>query len=68
MSDKNTSTLQSYADSVTGAVQSAIGNLTGSAGDQVRPYILNLTYPSAPYILPNLVGPTQLTNKQTERR
>ncbi|CAK4032493.1 Hypothetical predicted protein [Lecanosticta acicola] len=34
MSDKNTSTLQSYVDSATGAVQSAIGSLTGSQPDQ----------------------------------
>merc|ERR1711964_114550 len=34
MSDKNTSTLQSYVDSATGAVQSAIGSLTGNASDQ----------------------------------
>jgi len=34
MSDKNTSTLQSYVDSATGAVQSAFGALTGSAADQ----------------------------------
>jgi uncharacterized protein YjbJ (UPF0337 family) len=35
MSDKNTSTLQSYIDSASGAVQSAIGSLTGNASDQV---------------------------------
>jgi len=34
MSDKNTSTLQSYVDSATGAVQSALGSLTGSTADQ----------------------------------
>ncbi|KAK0102448.1 hypothetical protein ONS95_006067 [Cadophora gregata] len=34
MSDKNTSTLQSYVDSATGAVQSALGSLTGSTSDQ----------------------------------
>jgi len=34
MSDKNTSTLQSYIDGATGAVQSAIGSLTGNASDQ----------------------------------
>ena len=34
MSDKNTSTLQSYVDSATGAVQSTIGSLTGNASDQ----------------------------------
>jgi len=34
MSDKNTSTLQSYIDSATGAVQSAIGGLTGNTSDQ----------------------------------
>lgn len=35
MSDKNTSTLQSYVDSASGAVQSAIGSLAGKASDQV---------------------------------
>lgn len=35
MSDKNTSTLQSYVDSATGAVQSALGSITGSAPDKV---------------------------------
>lgn len=34
MSDKNTSTLQSYIDSASGAVQSALGSLTGSTADQ----------------------------------
>ncbi|KIN05692.1 hypothetical protein OIDMADRAFT_16937 [Oidiodendron maius Zn] len=34
MSDKDTSTLQSYIDSATGAVQSAIGSITGSNADQ----------------------------------
>ncbi|EAT81965.2 hypothetical protein SNOG_10571 [Parastagonospora nodorum SN15] len=31
-----TSTLQSYVDSATGAVQSALGSLTGSTADQVQ--------------------------------
>ena len=35
MSDKNTSTLQSYIDSATATVQGAIGNLTGNPADQV---------------------------------
>jgi hypothetical protein len=35
MSDKNTSTLQSYIDSASGAVQSALGSISGSASDQV---------------------------------
>jgi len=35
MSD-NTSTLKSYVDSATGAVQNALGNLTGSTGDQAQ--------------------------------
>ena len=35
MTDKNTSTLQSYIDSATGAVQAALGSLTGSTSDQV---------------------------------
>jgi hypothetical protein len=30
-----TSTLQSYVDSATGAVQSALGSLTGSTADKV---------------------------------
>ncbi|OJD34192.1 mismatched base pair and cruciform dna recognition protein [Diplodia corticola] len=34
MSDKNTSTLQSYVDSATGAVQSAIGAVTGNTADK----------------------------------
>lgn len=34
MSDKNTSTLQSYVDSATGAAQSLVGSITGSTGDQ----------------------------------
>ncbi|TAQ90915.1 hypothetical protein B7494_g816 [Chlorociboria aeruginascens] len=34
MSDKETSTLQSYIDSATGAVQSALGSITGNASDQ----------------------------------
>jgi len=38
MSDKNTSTLQSYVDSASGAIQSAIGSLTGSTGDKVSSY------------------------------
>lgn len=36
MADKQTSTLQSYIDSATGAVQAAVGNLTGNTADQVR--------------------------------
>jgi len=35
MSDKNTSTLQSYVDSATGAVQSAFGSVMGNSSDQV---------------------------------
>jgi uncharacterized protein YjbJ (UPF0337 family) len=34
MGDKNTSTLQSYIDSATGAAQSVIGSITGNASDQ----------------------------------
>ncbi|KAH7043337.1 hypothetical protein B0J12DRAFT_702087 [Macrophomina phaseolina] len=34
MSDKNTSTLQSYVDSATSAVQSAIGSVTGNPADK----------------------------------
>jgi uncharacterized protein YjbJ (UPF0337 family) len=32
----NTSTLKSYVDSATGAVQNALGSLTGSTGDQAQ--------------------------------
>jgi uncharacterized protein YjbJ (UPF0337 family) len=35
MSDKNTSTLQSYIDSASGAAQSALGSLIGSNADKV---------------------------------
>ena len=35
-SSGNTSTLQSYVDSATGAVQSGIAAITGSAGDQAK--------------------------------
>lgn len=34
-SNQNTSTLKSYVDSATGAVQNLVGNLTGSTGDEV---------------------------------
>jgi uncharacterized protein YjbJ (UPF0337 family) len=34
MSDKNTSTLQSYIDSASGAVQTVLGNITGSNADK----------------------------------
>jgi uncharacterized protein YjbJ (UPF0337 family) len=34
MSDKNTSTLQSYVDSVSGAAQNILGSITGSNADQ----------------------------------
>jgi uncharacterized protein YjbJ (UPF0337 family) len=34
MSDKNTSTLQSYIDSASGAAQTLLGNITGSNTDQ----------------------------------
>ena len=36
MSTENNSTLKSYIDSATGAVQSAVGNIVGNRGDQVR--------------------------------
>ena len=36
MSDNNTSTLKSYVDSATGAAQNLVGNILGTAGDQVR--------------------------------
>jgi len=46
MSDKDTSTLQSYIDSATGAVQSALGSITGStehqAAGQDKQYKANL--------------------------
>jgi len=34
MSDKNTSTLQSYIDSASGAAQTLLGNITGSNADK----------------------------------
>lgn len=34
MSDKNTSTLQSYVDSATGAAQNLMGSITGNTADQ----------------------------------
>lgn len=34
MSDKNTSTLQSYIDSATGAAQTLFGSITGNTTDQ----------------------------------
>lgn len=34
--NKAPSTLQSYVDSATGAVQNAFGNLTGNTGDQAK--------------------------------
>ncbi|KAI4747156.1 hypothetical protein E4T50_02556 [Aureobasidium sp. EXF-12298] len=37
MSDKNTSTLQSYIDSASGAAQSALGSLIGSNADKACP-------------------------------
>jgi len=40
MGDKNTSTLQSYIDSATGAAQSVIGSITGNASDQVDSALL----------------------------
>ncbi|KAI9709826.1 MAG: hypothetical protein M1812_007618 [Candelaria pacifica] len=36
MTDKNTSTLQSYVDSATGAVQSAFGSVTGNTADKAQ--------------------------------
>ncbi|KAL1297264.1 hypothetical protein AAFC00_004823 [Neodothiora populina] len=36
MSDKQTSTLQSYIDSASGAAQSALGSLMGTNGDKVQ--------------------------------
>ncbi|KAK0799419.1 hypothetical protein LTR75_009252 [Friedmanniomyces endolithicus] len=36
MSDKNTSTLQSYIDAATGTAQSLLGSLTGNTADKVQ--------------------------------
>ncbi|KAL9078138.1 MAG: hypothetical protein Q9157_002932 [Trypethelium eluteriae] len=36
MGDKNTSTLQSYVDSATSAVQSAVGSITGNTADKEK--------------------------------
>ena len=72
MSDKNTSTLQSYIDSATGAVQSAMGSLTGSAGDQVcslpHPSLSLCRISSALYILTNKqsAGETRKDKAQLE--
>lgn len=40
MSDSNTSTLQSYMDSATGAAQSALGSVTGNKMHQVLEQML----------------------------
>jgi uncharacterized protein YjbJ (UPF0337 family) len=65
MSDKNTSTLQSYIDSASGAVQSAIGSLTGDASDQVRPRLP--PNPSALYTNnPQNAGETKKDKAQLE--
>lgn len=36
MADNQSSTLKSYVDSATGAVQNALGNLTGNTDDQAQ--------------------------------
>lgn len=36
MSDNNSSTLKSYVDSATGAIQNAVGSVLGSSGDQAE--------------------------------
>jgi uncharacterized protein YjbJ (UPF0337 family) len=36
MSANNNSTLKSYVDSATGAVQNVVGNIMGNKGDEVR--------------------------------
>lgn len=38
MSDKDTSSAQSYYDKTAGALQSALGYVTGSTADQVNPH------------------------------
>lgn len=35
-SNTNNSTLKSYVDSATGAVQNVVGNIIGNRGDEVR--------------------------------
>lgn len=65
MSDDNTSSLKAYIDSATGAVQSAIGSLTGNSADQVSSPIQSS--PSPP---PNPLTPPgrRLTNQIPRRR
>lgn len=41
-SKDQTSTAQSYLDQATGAVQSALGSLTGSTADKVCPFPLTI--------------------------
>jgi hypothetical protein len=73
MSDKNTSTLQSYIDSASGAVQSAIGSLTGDASDQVCLHLLSthaplhhiLTEPRTP-VKPRKTKPNSRTRPPTQ--
>lgn len=50
MSDKDTSTLQSYVDKAGAAVQSAIGSLTGNTADKVR----SISSSPTPITLPTL--------------
>lgn len=38
MSDKNTSTLQSYVDAATGMMQKTVGTVIGNKSDEVRPW------------------------------
>ena len=41
MTDNQSSTLKSYVDSATGTVQSTLGSLTGSTGDQVSTIVFH---------------------------
>jgi uncharacterized protein YjbJ (UPF0337 family) len=60
MSDKNTSTLQSYIDSASGTVQSAFGGLTDSTADKVLASLAlssSLSSYRLPFYVPKLTLP-----------
>ena len=52
MSSDNSSTLKSYVDSATGAVQSGIASITGSAGDKVLLSDIFASSDLTPHFLP----------------
>jgi hypothetical protein len=51
MSDKNTSTLQSYIDSAAGAAQSVLGSVTGSTADKVFSPTISIPLSILPHCL-----------------